>query len=67
MEKFNDSNLEEKIEPIVLWGIIVIICLFTVLIIYSRRASIFANIINEIFERGMIDEFQKLLLIRRWS
>lgn len=40
MEKFNDSNLEGKIEPIVLWGIIAIICLFTVLIMVLVRKCV---------------------------
>lgn len=66
MKIFNDNNLEGKIEPIWVWMGIVVICLFTVIIIGNHRVEIFRYIINEIFDKGMIDEFQKLLLIKRW-
>lgn len=66
MEKFNDSNLEGKIEPIVLWIAMVIIGLITSIVLFSCRAVFFTDIILELYEKGMIDEFQKLLLIRRW-
>lgn len=66
MEKFNDSNLEGKIEPIVLWIAMVIICLITSIVLFTCRVVFFADIILELYEKGMIDEFQKLFLIRRW-
>lgn len=66
MEKFNDSNLEGKIEPIVLWIAMVIIGLITSIVLFTCREVFFADIILELYEKGMIDEFQKLFLIRRW-
>lgn len=54
------------IKPILIWMCVVMIELSIMAFIVSYRQEFYRCVINEIFEYGMIDEFQRMSLIQKW-
>lgn len=66
MKIFNDNNLAGNIKPIAIWIIILIICTITTCVIMQCKLVLYEKVINEIFNYGMIDKFQRMSLISKW-